>query len=260
MALDKHDDKNPFADSDDESDPKEEIGNTVPYSGSLLFKAGRNQSSNLYYVDHSKLKGMDRDQRDTLANDKGAAKAEEDALKATLKATLEQATRLLSEPTNEEAALLLEEDEETLKDLEGKLDEARELKVNEKHKQKTKRRIQNMAAQWRKRRRLCMDFLIGLEENTDGSVSAKKCLNSDGQITLDSDEAVAKAAAQFANDKRSRTTKGGLKGRNKAGSVGLGLGKGSLSTQSASLADENFVAVTLDSQLNVCRMYVDKQD
>jgi hypothetical protein len=260
MALDKNEDKNPFADSDAEDDPKEEVVTTEPYSGSLIFKSGRNQASNLYYVDYTKLTGMDRDQRDALAQDTAKAKAEESALKDTLKTTLEKANKLLSEPTNEEVTVILETDEAAITELAGQLESARKLKVNEKHKQKTKKRIQSMAAQWRKRKRLCMDFLIGLEENTDGTVSAKKCLTGDGQIALDSDEVVTKAAIQFAKDKRSRKVKTGQKGRNNGGSMSRGLGKSSQESTPENLADESFVAVCLDAQHNVCRAYVDGQD
>jgi hypothetical protein len=260
MALDKHDDKNPFADSDDEEELKEDTTTTEPYAGSLLFKPGRNQASNLYYVDHTKLKGMDREQREALAQNTANATAEEGALKDTLKTTLGKAAQLLSEPTNEEATLRHETEEAAMKDLDENLETARKLKVNENHKQKTKKRIQNMAAQWRARKRLCVDFLISLEENTDGAVTVKKCLANDGQICLDSDDSVAKAAVKFAKDKRSRNIKGGLKGRKKGGTMSRGLSKGSLSSESDSLADESFVAVKLDSQNSVCRVHVDEQE
>ena len=95
-----------------------------------------------------------------------------------------------------------------------------------------------------------MEFLISMEEITDGTVRAKKCLSGDGQIALDSDDAVANAAVEFAKQKRARA---GLGGKRK-------LLKSS-ATQSASskatLADENFVAVNFDSQLNVVRVYVE---
>jgi hypothetical protein len=261
MALDKNDSKNPFADSEDEEEPEKTKGATPTpsdsYAGSLCFKAGRNQASNLYYVDHTKIKGMDRDQREALTSESFATQAEEAALKDTFKQTLDRATQLLSEHTNEEAVTLLETEEKAVTELEVNLEEARKLKVNEKHKQKTKRRIQNMSAHWRKRKRLCMEFLIALEENTDGSVSAKKCLAGDGQITVDSDEAVTSAALKFAKDKRARKVgAGGSKGRK---SKGMAAPKVKTSTQPASLADDNFVGVLLNSQGTVSRVYVDEE-
>ena len=162
------------------------------------------------------------------------------------------ATQLLSEPTNEQIAALLETEEDDVATLKVQVEEALKLKVNEKHKQKTKSNIQKMAVQWRKRKRMCMEFLIRMEEITDGTVQAKKCLSGDGQIALDSDDTVAKAAVEFAKQKRARAGTGGKKPRK--------LLKSS-TTQSASskatLADENFVAVNFDSQLNVLRVYVE---
>ena len=250
MALDSNEDKNPFADSDQEEDSEEKSPSNEPYTGSLFFKPGKNQSTNLYYVDHTKLKGLDQDERNALAQDIVKATTEHDALKDSLKATLDRATQLLSEPTNEQIAALLETEEDAVATLKVQVEEALKLKVNEKHKQKTKSNIQKMAAQWRKRKRLCMEFLISMEEITDGTVRAKKCLSGDGQIALDSDDAVANAAVEFAKQKRARA---GLGGKRK-------LLKSS-ATQSASskatLADENFVAVNFDSQLNVVRVYVE---
>ena len=259
MALDKNESKNQFADSDDEEEPEKtkEATPSDSFAGSLCFKAGRNQASNLYYVDHTKIKGMDRDQREALATESFATLAEEAALKDTLKQTLDRATQLLSEPTNEKVVVLLETEEKDVTELELNVEEARKLKVNEKHKQKTKKRIQTMSANWRKRKRMCMEFLIGLEENTDGSVSAKKCLAGDGQIALDSDEAVASAVLRFAKDKRARNVSaGGAQGRK---SKGMAAPKVKTSTKPASLADENFVGVLLDSQGTVSRVYVEEE-
>jgi hypothetical protein len=259
MALDKNESKNPFADSDDEEEPEKtkEATPADTFAGSICFKAGRNAASNLYYVDHTKIKGMDRDQREALASESFATQAEEAALKDTLKQTLDRATQLLLEPTNEEVVILLEAEEKYVTELEVNVEEARKLKVNEKHKQKTKKRIQSMSAHWRKRKRLCMEFLIGLEENTDGVVSAKKCLAGDGQIALDSDEAVASAALRFAKDKRARNVgAGGLQGRK---SKGMAAPKVKTPSKPASLADEQFVGVLLDSQGTVSRVYVEEE-
>jgi hypothetical protein len=254
MALNKNDDKNPFASSDEEQEEEEKpaSSNNDPYAGSFLLKIGKSQSTNLYYVDHNKLKGLDQNQRNTLLQNIAIANAEGDALKDTLKTTLEHSTKLLSEPTNEEVTGRLETQEADVNDLQSQVEEAQKLKVNEKHKQKTKRTIQNMAAQWRKRKRLCMDFLIAMEENTDGTVRAKKCLSGDGQIALDSDENVGNAAIEYAKKKRARKSKTGNSGRKVLGAKLSGN-----NNDSTSLADESFVAVNLDSQYNVCRIYME---
>jgi hypothetical protein len=129
--------------------------------------------------------------------------------------------------------------------------------VNENDKQKMKRNIENMAAQWRKRRRICMDFLIAMEENTDGAIRAKACLAGDGQIEIDSDEQVAKAAVEYAKQKRKgpRTT---IVGKKK-----LSLNKSQHQSQSAGSGippSESFVAVTLDSQGIVQRVFLDDDE
>ena len=71
-----------------------------------------------------------------------------------------------------------------------------------------------------------------MEEISDGTISKKKCLKGDGQIALDSDESANEAMIAYVRSKkRSKKNK-------------------------ASLADENFVGVTLDSQQMVKRVYI----
>lgn len=122
------------------------------------------------------------------------------------------------------------------------LEAARKFKVNEKHRQQLKQRIFVMTAEWRKRRRICMDFLTSMEDSTEGTVNARKCLSGDGQIDIDSDEAVAKHALEFGKKKRSKI---------------VSSKKRSLQQQPDILADEYFVAVTLDSQGCVKRVFLD---
>eukprot|EP00980_Cylindrotheca_fusiformis_P023372 scaffold10429_cov126-Cylindrotheca_fusiformis.AAC.3 len=256
MALDKSDDKNPFDSSDDEQEQEEKpaASNKDPYAGSLLLKLGKTQGTNLYYTDHNKLTGLDANQRNELLQNIALASAEEEALKDTLKTTLDHAAKLISEPTNEEITEQLGTREANVEDLRGQVEEAQKLKVNEKHKEKTKRRIQGMAAQWRKRKRLCMDFLIAMEENTDGTIQAKKCLSGDGPIALDSDENVAQAAIEYAKKKRARKTSGHTTRK----VLGVNTKVNNMAS-TTSLANESFVAVNLDSQYNVCRIHVDDE-
>ena len=282
MTNSKKSKGNPFDEDSDEEDDgddrqiEDEKDKAVkePYSGSLCFKVGKNQGTNLYYVNHNKLTPMSFDERKEVANKLALVRAEEDALKSALKKTMDTTQQLLSEPTNEEATKRLETEEAEVLELTASLEAARKLKANEKLKVKTKRSIEYMGAQWRNRKRLCMDFLINLEENTDGSVQAKKCLSGDGQIALDSDENVAKAAVRMVKDKRARLALMNIR-RSNGGAVGSGKKVGKLSSMSggstsrggigstnnaASLADENFVAVNLDSQNAVCRVYVDEEE
>jgi hypothetical protein len=257
MALDKDDGANIFADSDDDepkASKKKATTNSTSdeFAGALAFKAGRNANTSLYYVDHTKQKnsgnGLEYDSRDQLYTEKGQAEAEQARLKSDLNQMEVDTKRLNSEPTNEEATSKLETDEAAMIDLCEKLEDARKLKCNEMHKKQTKRRIEGTTTQWRKRRRICMDFLISMEENTDGSISMKKCLSGDGQIDIESDEKVIKDTKTFAENKR---------GRKKFKSVG----KKSLKTQESSsqiAADENFIGVLLDTQGTVSRVFLDE--
>ena len=264
MIPDKFDGKNPF---DDDSNDEDNVKGTSkskehsePYKDSLVFKAGKNISTHLYFVDYRKLRALDREERETLANDLAAVKAEEHSLEATLKSTEELTIKLLAEPTNEELTLKLESEDSLLRDLEEQVEEARKLTVNEKHKEKTKQRIQNMAAKWRQRRRLCLEFLTGLEENTDGAVSRTKCLKGDGQIALDSDEVVAAAAVRYAKEKRAKpVTLGSHKRKNVPVGSGVGQSKGKFKSDVTKGLESDIVAVTLDKQLNVIRVYATEE-
>ena len=109
-----------------------------------------------------------------------------------------------------------------------------------------------------------MSFLVQMEESSDGTVQAKKCLAGDGPMALDSDEAVAKAAIRLAKDKRARTasSSGGVAGKGGGRAVKIAKtksvnnSKGGSGTES--LVDPNFVAVRLDPHHNkVERIYVD---
>jgi hypothetical protein len=273
MVLDKMDSGNPFADSDDDDDDDDEVSKkkreprtAEPFAGALLFKAGKNQGTNLYYTDHTKLPRMDRDQREELSNAMANTRAEQDALKESLKIILAEANQLLSEPTNEEAVARLEASEARALELEESLAAARKMTVNEAHKKKTKRCIDTMIGHWRKRKRSCMAFLVQIEESTDGAVQAKKCLAGDGPMALDSDEAVAKAAIRLAKDKRARAALSGGAGKSaKGGGRATKIAKTSACSNGTSgtesLVDKNFVAVRLDPvHSKVERIYVDDEE
>ena len=42
--------------------------------------------------------------------------------------------------------------------------------------------IDSMGGTWRKRKRSCMEFLMNMEDATDGKVDVKKCLKGDGVV------------------------------------------------------------------------------
>ena len=267
MALDRN--ENPFDESDDEDGKPKAAKKTEssgdPHAGTLAFKAGRNANTCLYYVDHTKQKnngdGLEPDQRNALFGDFAKAQADESDLKASLQRMTAETTQMLSEPTNEEASATLEVQEAVMSSLRDQLEAARKLKVNEKHKKQTKKRIDGMVAQWRKRKRLCMDFLIAMEESTEGTISAKKCLSGDGQIDIESDENAI--AGAFAYGKRKRSVSGQPTKKTK---VAKGLSGSSSKTQEPKSivgglkADETFVAVKLDALGSVCRVYLDHDE
>jgi hypothetical protein len=268
MALDRN--ENPFDESDDDEDEKPKAAKKSessgdPHAGSLAFKAGRNANTCLYYVDHTKQKnngdGLEPDQRNALSGDFAKAQADETGLKASLQQLIAETVQLLSEPTNEEANTVLEVQESAMSDVRTQLEAARKLTVNEKHKKQTKKRIDGMVAQWRKRKRLCMDFLITMEESTEGTVSVKKCLSGDGQIDIESDETAITGALAYGKKKRSRSGP-----PTKTMKVAKGLtGSSSKAQESKSLAggltaDATFVAVKLDAMGSVCRVYLDTDE
>lgn len=271
MALDNAGEGNPFADSDSDEDEKtakkkKKPSSDVPYSGSLSFKAGRNTNTCLYFVNHSKLKnsgnGLEPEERNALLAGIAKAEEEETIMKEKLQQTTSETAKLLTEPTNEAAATSLEAEEEEVTDISEKLDAARKLKVNEKHKMQIKKRIASMTAQWRKRKRMCIDFLITMEESTEGTVSMKKCLAGDGQIELDSDEAVIEGAIAFGKRKRLKsgtTTTAGKKttkliARNQVAARG---GKSANTSNTGIPPSESFVGVRLDPMGKVCRVHID---
>jgi hypothetical protein len=253
MVPDQFYGKNMFDDSDDET-KKDDHEKPEPYSGSLIFKPGKNLSTNLYFCDYNKIKGLDHDERDLLRNDLANATTEKESIEGILKATRGLVGKLMSEPTNEELHLQLEAEESLLQELEDKVAEARKLTVNEKHKQNTKKRIEKMAAAWRSRRRSCLDFLTSMEENSDGQICRAKCLKGDGPITIDSDEMVAKDALQYAKERKKQATKtGGLPYKPMKNLKGGGNTHGPAQEGLSS----DLVAVSLDSQLHIIRIYAD---
>ncbi|GKY96953.1 hypothetical protein MPSEU_000654300 [Mayamaea pseudoterrestris] len=264
MTLEKLGEENLFAESDDEDDEpkknkiasptKSDVASNDPYAKSLSVKAAKTANATLYFVDHNKLtnngNGLDPEARNQLLSEHAKTKAELGFLNDSIKTMLAQASTLVTEPTNEEATTRLELEEAALDDLKKKLEAARGLQANEKHKLQIKRRIEHMASFWRKRKRLTMEFLIGLEENTDGVISAKKCLVGDGQIDLESDElAIKNSTAYYKSMKNRPSTKHGIANK-----------KAKTSEFSSSLkATATFVGVKLDTIGCVERVHVEEE-
>jgi hypothetical protein len=253
MALDD-DPSEQFADSDDEDEDdgkskkkakpqtkKEGCNLSDPYKKSLTLKHGKS----LYYVNYSTAKngdGLPFEERNKLAADFANAQLEAQNLDEVCKATHARANQLYSEPTNEEATVRLESEETELRDLQEQLEAARKLKHNEKHKQQVKRAIDYYTTMWRSRKRICLEFLTNMEDLSEGTITRKKCLSGDGPIEMDSDEAVAKAAVEYAKKKKNQPS------ANRKG-------KKAMTYSSGIPPSESFVGVLLTSQGTVERVH-----
>lgn len=215
MALDTFSPETQFAESDDDDgdgtsdNKKPNISSSMDeYSGSMILKGGRNANTCLYYVDYSKLfnngNGMLAEDRNELLSSHEKAKHDLRALELDIKQMNDETNRLLSEPINLELNPALDMLEADVSDLQEKVTASRGLKSNEKLRKTLMKKIDNMAAQWRKRKRITMEFLVMMEDVTEGTVCVKKCMNGDGQMDIDSDEAVVKGQIQFLEQKRQR--------------------------------------------------------
>jgi hypothetical protein len=216
MALDSFSPECQFAESDDDegnsrpsSKKKSNVGTSLDeYAGCIILKPGRNANSCLYYVDYSKLynngNGMLAEDRNELLSSYEKAKQELQIFESDIKMMSDETIRLLSEPINLDLNTIVETLEVEVSELKQRVSESMGLKSNEKLRKSLMKKIDNMAAQWRKRKRITMDFLVMMEDVTEGTVCVKKCMNGDGPMDIDSDEAVIKGQIQFLEQKRQR--------------------------------------------------------
>lgn len=219
MALDHFVKESQFFDSDDENDDpkpstksgKSSQGNIIPsdvYAGSLCLKKGRNVNTTLYYVDYTKQfnngNGLLPEDRNELFSKHAGADAEKSSTENKIKYLSSEANVLLSQPTNIDLTSILESLDAEVVDLRSQMEVAYSFKDNEKIRMQIRKKIDVMQAQWRKRKRLCMDFLREMEEITEGSISMKKSLSGDGPIELESDESAIKGSILFNQKKRQR--------------------------------------------------------
>lgn len=219
MALDHFVKESQFFESDDEDDdPKSSMkdkasnqGNAIPgdiYAGSLCLKKGRNVNTTLYYVDYAKQfndgNGLLPEDRNELFLKHANAGAEKSSIENQINVISSEANILLSQPTNVDLALILDTLNAEVEDLHSQLEVANSFKDNEKVRKQLCKKSDLMQAQWRKRKRLCMDFLGFMEESTEGVISMKKSLAGDGPIELESDESAIKGSILFNKKKRQR--------------------------------------------------------
>lgn len=266
MALD-NDPATQFADSDSEGESDRtsktpvtvlsDTMDTAQYKKALMFKGAKGSNSGLYYVNYNTAKGGDglnRDEKNQLASDVANADANFSALQHSLNIIVATTKTLHTEPFNNALNGLLENAETQSLELSAQLDMANTFKQNEKHKQETIKCINYYSSCWRKRRKICMDFLIGMEELTEGTVTVKACLRGNGPIDIDSDEEIIKLALDFAKKKQNRTftSKGAMSGCNRSNKSNL--------MKSGLHASDDFVAVTLDAQGNIQRIYTNDEN
>ena len=228
--VDGHNSETSFDDSDDDEPKtkKAKVSNDK-YAASLKFKSAKAANGGLYFFNYAKLpnggNGLPPEEKHEFLGKAAESRNKVDKTEAAIKEIQTETTRLLGEPVNEDLTELLSKLEIEVKALNKSVEGARGLKANEKHKLQTKKRIESMTTFWRKRRRQCMEFLTTMEDMTEGTITRQKCLKGDGPIDIDSDEAVAKAAVEFAKKKGKDPSK--------------------------------FVAVTLDSQGVAQRVFVE---
>jgi hypothetical protein len=241
-----------FEDEDDYGQEKAKKANVSTdmvdsYAATVVMKDGRNISSNLYFLDQSKLDnngdGFLIEDRNELLNKMDQASGEETDLQNKLNELLNDAMMLEKEPTNEEADQQLQNQMEDHEELETRLAQFRSYPINAKVRKEVKKKINYFATQWKNRKRLCIDFLFRMEECTDGTVSMKKCFSGDGAIELDSDESIVKSAIDYAEKKKKQK---------------LSHGRATEKYSQSIAPDQNFVAVCLESSLTVRRIYLDE--
>jgi len=179
------------------------------FSDAVCVKLGRSVGGSLYYANQEKMdnkgNGLLPDERNELVSDSQKASQEKMSISANLDSMNSEIKGLLCEPTNNEADVKISSEEQLVANLQEKLQESRRFLANEKKCKNTRKRVQHLADHWWKRRRLCMDFLLMIEECTEGAVSVKKCLAGNGQIEIESDEAVIRESVEAFKSRSSRT-------------------------------------------------------
>ena len=133
--VDKSND-NPFAeDSDDEDEKSSKKKSAAPkkssdeWAGSLRVKEGRNATTTLYFVDHTKQanngNGLLPEDKNQLYSNLEKSKQELAVLGQKHKQISSNTTQLLSEPKNEELEVELQELEDKMELVDSGLEEAR---------------------------------------------------------------------------------------------------------------------------------------
>ncbi len=224
------------------------------FTGMIMQKTGRNANTTLYCMNQQKLpnngNGIKPEDRNELVSALQNDKLQLHNSMKTIQDVNAHATLLLSQPLNEELERMLQQEESQIETLSKEIETARKLKVDEKQIKSATRKVEKMASHWRKRKRLCVDFLNTMEDCTEGTISAKKCLAGNGQIEVESDDAIIKHAKAVYSNRSSNGNKRRLIGKNKQG-------KGVSGSETTVQALESFVGVKLGPNNTVERIIVE---
>ena len=121
-----------------------------------------------------------------------------------------------------------------------------------KYAKQLKGKIDSMASHWRKRKRITTEFILRMEEATDGTINMKKIAKGDGPIEIETDEAAIKGAKAWGSRKKAKIVskpKGGLKPRN-----------GASASSAALVGDENLIGVVLDAKGVPQRVFLNEKE
>ncbi len=120
-----------------------------------------------------------------------------------------------------------------------------------KYAKQLKGKIDKMASHWRKRKRITTEFILRMEDATDGTINMKKIAKGDGPIEIETDEAAIKGAKAWGSRKKAKivSKNGGLKPRN-----------GASASSAALVGDENLIGVMLDAKGVPQRVFLNEKE
>lgn len=226
--------------------------NNDQFHGTIYRKMGKNSSTTIYYMNQSTLHnhgdGLDIDERNDL--NVSIQKANEIMMEKTnyVRHIQETTVQLLSEPLNKDIASLLPSEESSVITLSNDVNEAMKYKANESKCRTIKRKIETTSKVWKKRKQICIDFLNTMDECTEGTISAKKCLAGNGQIDIESDDVILKQAKESFHARRNKKMR--LITGHSSGGVG--------SSDVGPLPSESFVGVMLGANGGVQRISIEQ--
>ena len=248
--------ENPFdQDSENEHHSKSKSNShRDEFTSSLLLKTGRTANTTLYFPNYNRLpnngNGLDRDERNSLQAAMQTTQEAKRVLDANMNQIKKETTSLISEPLNESLDGRLVQMEEELEDLSTKLERLRAYGDNATKRKKTQKSIERMSTLWRKRRRLTMDFLIRMEECTEGTITVKKVLKGDSAIEVESDECHLKGMMAWTKAKQQRNSRNGGMRKSFHDSNGCDVDS----------PNENFVGLLMDKRGRIQRVQLDEDE